>query len=82
MADYIFKLLGGITETSELDIEIEYDLTVAQVKEIVRKAFKIAPMLSLDLMVRGKKLRDDTKFGNCDARPGKDTILVIGHRED
>jgi len=82
MADYVFKLLGGISETSELEIEVEYDLTVAQVKELVRKAFKIAPMLSIDLMAKGKKLSDDSKFGNCDARPLKDTILVIGHRND
>lgn len=81
--EFNFKLLGTIgDDRSEAEIDLTTDLTVAQVKELVRKTFKIAPFLSIDLMFKGKKLIDTVKWGKESIRPIKDTILVIGSRKD
>jgi hypothetical protein len=82
MPVYFFKLLGGVGDRAETEINVDFDASVVDVKEMIRKTFKIAPMLSIELMSRGKKLSDDMKWGLVDARPMKDTVLVIGHRED
>jgi hypothetical protein len=82
MPDFIFKLLGGVGERSEIEIDIPFEANVRQVKDLVRNAFKIAPMISIELMAGGKKLHDDTNWAMVPARPMKDTILVIGHRND
>lgn len=82
MALYIFKLLGGTGERSELEIEVPMDKNVAAVKEIIRKEFHIAPMISIDLMAGGKKLSDTMNWPMVPARPIKDTILVIGYRNE
>ena len=83
MGIYNFKLLGGYADDrSENEIEIPFEATVAQVKEKVRTTFKIAPMLSIELMFKGIKLKDDEKWGMLTVHPRRDTILVIGHRND
>jgi hypothetical protein len=80
MPTYFFKLLSGVGDRSEADIDIDFDMYVKKVKELVREKFKIVPTLALDLMVKGKKLKEDQKWGIQDVRPVKDTVLVIGHR--
>jgi hypothetical protein len=82
MAVYVFKLLGGTGVRSEMDIEIPMEKNVGEIKEIVRKEFHIAPMISIDLMAGGKKLSDGMNWAMVPARPYKDTILVIGYRND
>jgi len=80
--EFNFKLMGSLASNAEAEIDLTTDLTVAQVKEIVRKTFKIAPFLTIDLMFKGKKLVDTGKWGKESIRPDKDTILVIGSRND
>ena len=82
MPEFTFKLLGGIGDRAEIELEIPFDATVTKVKEMVRNTFKIAPMISIELMAGGKKLTDGMGWAMVNARPGKDTILVIGHRAD
>ena len=83
MATYYFKLLGGTGDRAEADIDIPFDVLVKDVKNMVRQAFRIVPGMSLDLMVKGKKLSDDQKWGMTDAKPNSSSaILVIGHRTD
>ena len=45
MAVYYFKLLGGFGDRSETSISLDFDLSVAEVKEIVKKEFKVLPQL-------------------------------------
>jgi hypothetical protein len=83
MGVFHFKLLGGFgDERSENDIQIPFEATVEQVKEKIRTAFKIAPGLIIELMFQGKNLQNHEKWGMLSVRPLKDTILVIGHRND
>ncbi len=81
MAIYFFKLLAGFGDRSELELSLNFDLTVGEVKEIVKREFKIMPQMKIDLMVGGRKLNDDEiKWGMTDAKPMKGNVLVIGHR--
>ena len=80
MPEYMFKLLGGFGDRAEADLTVQYENTVAEVKEIVRSAFKLIPSMQLELMVGGRKLPDDKTWGSTDAKPMKTTVLVIGHR--
>ncbi len=80
MAVYFFKLLGGFGSRSEMELSLNFDLSVAEVKEIVKKEFKILPQLKIDFMVGGRKLPDDMKWGMTDVKPMKTNVLVIGHR--
>ncbi len=80
MAVYYFKLLGGFGDRSETSISLDFDLSVAEVKEIVKKEFKVLPQLEIDFMVGGRKLPDDMKWGMTDVKPMKTNVLVIGHR--
>ena len=83
MPSYFFKLLGGFGDRAEVDIDIDFDLSVAQVKDLVRKALRVVPNMGIELMVKGKKLSDGQKWGMTDASPNSTSpILVIGHRND
>jgi hypothetical protein len=83
MTYFLFKLLGGVGDRSEAEIDVDFDLDVQGVKELVKRAFKIIPTMSVDFMIGGRKVSDSTSWGMAviDIKPEKDTILVIGHRD-
>jgi len=56
-----FKIVGVFGERGERQILIDGNMTILEVKEKVKKEFKIVPNAKISLMVRGKRIDDDHK---------------------
>ncbi|MHA1339938.1 MAG: hypothetical protein ACTSRZ_13635 [Promethearchaeota archaeon] len=84
MVVYKFKLLGSIDERGfkEIDIGNDANITVGEVKEIVKKAFHMAPSLKVSLIIEGKTLNEDHHIWSKVAiiNPKKDIVRVLGTR--
>ncbi len=48
---YRFRLAGVPPDESEKEIEIDPDLSVKEVKELVRKAFNLPPRFDIQLII-------------------------------
>lgn len=84
MTLYRFKLMASLDESGEREIEISKDpnISVGDVKVLVKQAFKFAPSIQVSLIVEGKTLSDDHHKWNkvVSINPRKDVIRVIGTR--
>jgi hypothetical protein len=77
MVNYLFKLMGVMSETAEKMIDVETNDTVQDVKEKLRQAYKLAPIFTIELLVDGAKLVDRHMFNRIGINPKKQKILVI-----
>ncbi|MHA1897597.1 MAG: ubiquitin-like domain-containing protein [Promethearchaeota archaeon] len=76
---YRFKIMGSLDERGRRSIELREDMTIAEVKEAVKKAFRMPPMMKVSLLIDGKTITDDHhKWASVAAIPRKTVILVVG----
>ena len=77
---YCFKLMASISDRGVRDIILKEELTVAEVKEIVKKEFRFPPTLDVSLLLDGITLSDNTRWAQVAAVPNKTIIRVMGTR--
>ncbi|MBD3350770.1 MAG: hypothetical protein GF364_04705 [Candidatus Lokiarchaeota archaeon] len=86
MTNYTFKLMGSFSVdnrgTRQIDISTDPNVTVGEVKKLVKKTFKMPPSMRVSLIVEGKSLTSDHHKWNrvVAINPRKDVIRVIGTR--
>jgi hypothetical protein len=74
--------MGVMDETSERTLDVQTNDTVEDVKEMLRKAYRLAPIFSLELLADGAKLVDRHIFNRIGLNPKKQKILVIVTRKE
>ncbi len=75
MVNYRFKLLASLAP--EKIINIPQGATAGQVKEVVKKEFKLNLALHVKLMFTGRSLEDDYEWDRLIINPKKDAITVV-----
>ncbi len=61
LTKYKFRLAGVSPEQAQKEIEIPPDLSVKEVKEIVRKAYNLPPDFDIQLILPDKSSKSSTK---------------------
>lgn len=86
MTVYSFKLMGTLHESGQKEIDISGDpnLTVGEVKEQVRKSFKMPPSIKITILVGGKTLQDNHHKWHkvVSINPRKEVIRIMGTRAE
>ena len=80
MPSITFKLLGVIGENSERQILIDSELSIGEIKLIVRKEFKIVPNAKITFLHLGKRYgetEDTYSFRRLPIDPRKEKVTVI-----
>ncbi len=73
-----FKLMGVFGDASERQILVDSELSIEQIKVLVKKEFKLVPNAKITLLHNGKKIEDDTlPFIRVGIDPRKEKINVI-----
>ncbi len=75
MVNYRFKLLASLS--SEKLINVPQGATAGQVKEAVKREFKLNPALRVKLMFTGRSLEDDFEWDRLIIDPKRDVITVV-----
>ncbi len=75
MVNYRFKLLASLAPEKKIDIL--QGATAGQVKEAVKREFKLNPALRVKLMFSGRNLEDDFEWDRLIIDPKRDTITVV-----
>jgi len=75
MGNYRFKLLASLEP--DKTINIPPGATVDQVKEIIKREFKLNPALHIKLMYAGRSLENDFELDRLIINPKKDLINVV-----
>lgn len=79
MPSITFKLMGIISDSGERQILIDSESTLKEVKNIVRKSFKLVPNSKISFLHQGKRYSDDDllfKYLSVDPRKEKITVIV------
>ncbi len=75
MVNYRFKLLASLA--GEKQINVPQGATAGQVKEVIKREFKLNPALRVKLMFSGRSLEDDFDWDRLSINPKKDVITVV-----
>lgn len=78
MPTILFKLMGVFDDIGERRIIVDSDLTIAEVKKLVKKEFKIVPNAIITFIHNGKRItEDDIPFKRIPIDPRKEKISVL-----
>ncbi len=81
MPSYKFKLMGALGDAGERLILVKpEEHTLGEVKEIVRKEYKLIPSFKITFLHKGKRYSDDVdhhRFRSLAVDPKKESITVI-----
>lgn len=80
MMNYRFRLIGVPPDQALKSIEVDPDLTVAQIKRLVQRSYKLNEILHINFIFKGKVLPDEMKFSKIGIHPKKDVITVMSHQ--
>ncbi len=75
MVNYRFKLLASFVP--EKIINVPQGATAGQVKEVIKREFKLNPALRVKLIFSGRSLEDDFEWDRLIINPKKDAITVV-----
>lgn len=76
MPRYYFKLIG-VLSGAERDILIEYEDSVGDVKEKLKKRYHLAPRLAVRILHEGRTLDDEESWGSAIGSPPKRPITFM-----
>ena len=80
MPSITFKILGVPSDRGERQILVDSEQTVAEVKNLVKKEFKLVPTATITLLHSGKRYgkdMDDIQFKRIPIDPRSENITVI-----
>ena len=72
-----FRMLGMPPEHAIKSIEVNPNQKVAELLQVIHEAYKINPLLKLQLLFKGKVLSEDLKFTHMDIFPEQDVITIM-----
>ena len=72
-----FRLTGVPPDQAIMMIDINVSSTVAELKKVIQKAYKLNPILQIQFIFNGKVLPDNITFGRIGVHPRKDVITVM-----
>ena len=78
MVQYRFRLTGVPPDQAIKMIDVDPNLSVAEIKKTVQKSYRLNPILSIQFIFKGKVLPDNIKFVKLGIHPKKDVITVMG----
>ncbi|MBD3353622.1 MAG: hypothetical protein GF364_19215 [Candidatus Lokiarchaeota archaeon] len=73
---YRFRLIGVPPEYAIKLISVDPDQTVAEIKKEVQKAYRLCPILCIQLVLRGRVLSDKLKISRLRIDPNREMISV------
>jgi hypothetical protein len=77
MSQFRFRLTGVPPDQAIKMISVDPNLTVAEIKKVVQKEYKLNPILQIQFIFKGKVLPDNLKFSKIGIHPKKDVITVM-----
>lgn len=80
MPSITFKILGVPSDRGERQILVDSEFTLAEVKDLVKKEFKLVPAASITFLHSGKRYGRDTdniQFKRVPIDPRTENITVI-----
>ncbi|MHA1149316.1 MAG: hypothetical protein ACTSR8_13860 [Promethearchaeota archaeon] len=80
MPSITFKILGVPSDRGERQILVDSELTLAEVKTLVKQDFKLVPSATITFLHSGKRYGrdvDDIQFKRIPIDPRKETITLI-----
>ena len=77
MVNYRFRLLGVPPDQAVKTGDIDVNQNVAEAKKVIRKLYKLNPILSLQFIHKGKVLPNNVRFASLGIMPQKDVITVM-----
>ncbi len=80
MPSITFKLLGAIGDRSERQILIDSELSIGDIKKLVKTEFKLVPNAKITFLHMGKRYgieEDHLAFKRLPIDPKKEKITVI-----
>ncbi len=76
-SQFRFRLTGVPPDQAIKMIDVDPNLTVAEIKKTVQKEYKLNPILQIQFIFKGKVLPDTLKFSKIGIHPKKDVITVM-----
>ncbi|GAB4317182.1 MAG: hypothetical protein Kow0069_19780 [Promethearchaeota archaeon] len=77
MPQYRFRLTGMPPDRAIKLIEVDPNQSVAEIKKLVQREYKINPLLAIQFIHKGKVLPDNLKFAKVGVHPKKDVITAM-----
>jgi len=77
LVEYRFRLTGVPPDHAVKSVDIDVNRNVADAKKMVRKAYKLNPILAIQFIHKGKVLPDNVRFASLNVHPKKDVITVM-----
>ena len=72
-----FRLTGVPPDQAIKMIEINPEMSIAQIKKDVQKEYRLNPILAIQFIFKGKVLPDTIKFAKVGIHPKKDVVTVM-----
>jgi len=75
-----FKLLGAIGDRSERQILVDSELSIGEIKKLVKAEFKLVPNAKITFLHLGKRYgseEDHVAFKRLPIDPRKEKIMVV-----
>ena len=77
MTQYRFRLTGVPPDQAIKLIEIDANNSIAEIKKVVQKEYKLNPILAIQFIFKGKVLPDNIKFTKVGVSAKTDVITVM-----
>ena len=77
MVQYRFRLTGVPPDQAIKLIEVDPNQTMAEIKKIVQREYRLNPILGIQAIYRGKVLPDNLRFAKMGIHPKKDVVTII-----
>jgi hypothetical protein len=77
MVEFKFRLTGVPPDQAMKSIDLDPNLTIAELKKAVQKEYKLNPILAVQFIFKGKVLPDNLKFSKVGVQPKKDIVTVM-----
>ena len=74
---YRFRLTGVPPDQAIKLIEIDPNQSIAEIKKIVQKEYKLNPILAIQFIFKGKVLPDNEKFNKMAVNSKTDVVTIM-----
>jgi len=77
---YKFRLAGVPPNQALRLIKVNPNLSIAEIKKLVQREYKLNPILGIHFIFKGRILPDQLKFGKIGIHFRKDTITIMSRQ--
>lgn len=74
---YRFRLVGVPPDQAIRLIKVDPNLSIAEIKRLVQRVYKLNPILRIQFIFKGRILPDQLKFEKIENHPKKSTITIM-----